>query len=78
MLATCPGATLKKILFPVQRVADIVASRAAAKFFFSFFFSLRNLCEFLKKSIFSFFSKKLSSQQELSHPVGLRETDFFL
>ena len=31
-------ATLKKSLFPVQRVAIIVASREAAKSFFSFFF----------------------------------------
>ena len=31
-------ATLKKSLFPVQRVAIIVASREAAKSFFFFFF----------------------------------------
>ena len=31
-------ATLKKNVFPVQRVAEIMASRAAAKSFFFFFF----------------------------------------
>ena len=41
--------TLKKLQFPVQRVAVIVASRAAAIFFFTFFLVwYGNISHFLK------------------------------
>ena len=47
------GTTLKKSLFPVQRVTEIVASRAAAIFFFFFFF-------FLSKKLLKNFGKKFA------------------
>ena len=44
------GLCTKKSLFPVQRVAVIVASREAAIFFFSFFVCLvGKFCPFLEK-----------------------------
>ena len=67
--------SIKKILFPVQRVAKIEASRAAAIFFFStyFFFSKKILSIFGKKKK----KKKVSSRTFLSHPADLPETEYF-
>ena len=47
-LAAVPQATIKKSLFLVQRVAEIVASRAAAKSFFTRFCCCcsKNMMEF--------------------------------
>ena len=42
-------ATLKKSLFPVQRVAEIMASRAAAIFFFCVLFFGKKNYEILTK-----------------------------
>ena len=47
----CAKAVHKKSLFPVLRMAVIVASRVAAIFFFSLFFWLGKCCPFLEKTI---------------------------
>ena len=68
--------SIKKSLFPVQRVAKIKASRAATIFFFFHFFF------FLGRKILSIFrkkkKKKVSSRTFLSHPAALPETELFL
>ena len=43
--------SIKKSLFPGQRVAKIDASQAAAFFFFHFFFFVGKYCPFLGKKI---------------------------
>ena len=73
--------SIKKILFPVQRVAKIEASRAAAIFFFFHFIFIfhENIVNFF--FFFFFFAKmkkKVSSRTFLSHPAGLPETELFL
>ena len=71
---------IKKILFPVQRVAIIKASRAAAIFFFFHFiiFFHENIVNFWKKKKIAKMKKKVSSRTFLSHPAGLPETELFL
>ena len=70
------GCPFKKGLFPVQRVAKIVASRAAA-FLFHFFFGgggggveLEKIIHFLGKKN----CKKISSRTFFSHPANKPET----
>ena len=73
--------SIKKNLFPVQRVAKIEASRAAAIFFFFhfIFFFHENIVNFWKKKKkIAKMKKKVSSRTFLSHPAGLPETDLFL
>ena len=83
------GATLKKLLFPVQRVSVIEAStgsREAAFFFFFFFFLwgggelVGKYCPFLEKLFFfARMKKKVPIRTFFNHPAATPETDgFFL
>ena len=69
---------IKKSLFPVQRVAEIMASRAATiSFLFFHFFGFHenmgeNMGERKKRK------KKVSSRTFFSHPASLPETELFL
>ena len=64
---------LKKSLFPVKRVAEIVASQAAAKsFFFPLFFSM------VRISVGGKMKKKVPILQLYIHPAAGQETIFFL
>ena len=58
-------ATLKKSLFPVQRVAESLASRAAAKSFFSPFVSYEKIVKILSKKKKNEDNEKKSSQSAL-------------
>ena len=71
--------SIKKIMFPVQRVAIIEAIRAAAIFIFFYFFFVFNENIVLFFLFFFFFcknEKKVSNRTFLSHPAGLPETEF--
>ena len=71
-----PRLSVKKIIFPVQRVAKIEASWAAAIFLI---FPPWKYCPFLEKSFFFVkLKKRVSSRTFLSHPAGLTETELFL
>ena len=74
-------ATLKKSLFPFQRVAKIMASRAAAKsFFFRFIFFLLQIMKFLPPPIY-FFCKimnKSSHSAVICSPGRWTGNNFFL
>ena len=73
--------SIKKILFPVQRVAKIEASRAAAIFFFFhfIFFFHENIVNFWKKKKKNSKNEKKSFQPHLFEPpAGLPETELFL
>ena len=70
----------KKSLFPVQRVAVIVASRAAAIFFFFpffFWFGWKILSTFGGGGGNEKLEKKVSSRPFFRHPAGPPETEFF-
>ena len=72
---------LKKSLFPVQRMAIIVASREAAKSSFFFFFSplYRNGQENAgKKRKIGKCEKNMPTRHLKSHPAGGQETKLFL
>ena len=63
--------SIKKSLFPVQRVAKIKASRAAAIFFFHFiFFLVGKYCPFFEKKNYFAKMKKKSRQSHLFEPPG--------
>ena len=66
------GLSIKKILFPVQRVAKIEASRAAAKFIFfdTFFFSMKILSILGEKKQNFAKMKKKKIQPHLFEPPG--------
>ena len=69
--------SIKKSLFPVQRVAVIVASWAAAIFFPPILFLVGKFCPLLEE-IFFFFAKmktKVPSQPFFRHPAAPPETD---
>ena len=72
----------KKSLFPVQRMAVIVASRAAAIYIFFpifFLFGTKILYIFGKKiNLFCKNEKKVLSRPFFRHPAAPPETEFFL
>ena len=70
------GHPLKKSLFPVQRVAKIVASWAAGKSFWGGDKRIIKIMS-LKKSANLFFLKFQIGPFIVSHPAGTQETTFF-
>ena len=72
----------KKSLFPVQRVAVNVASRAAAIFFFFSIFIFGLVGKYFpllgKKKKNGKLEKKVSSRPFFRHPAGPPETELFL
>ena len=70
-------ATLKKSVFPVQRGAKVVFSRAAANIFFTSFLGGKKFKYFFEKKKTEK-KKKFPSWQENIHPAAGPETNIFL
>ena len=72
----CNKATLKKRLFPVQRVPVIVARRAAANFilFLTHLFFVRKYCPYLEKIFGAKMKKEVPSRPFFGHMAAPPET----